>query len=141
MNARDFLESAMEINMEIECKLNVIASLRTAAEKCTSRLAPAPGGSGESRRLENIIAKIDAAEREVDEDIDRLLVSKAHIENTISKLQDPLHREILKMRYIGFMPWQDIAESSQYSESTVYRTHRKALMELDKILEDDSSCH
>ena len=141
MNAKEYLKSAALINMSIDCKLSVIASLRTAAEKCTSSISPGPGGGGDSRRLENIIAKIDAAEREVDADIDKLILKKAEIEATIGKLEDPLQREVLSMRYIGFMSWQDIVESTCYSESSVDRLHRNALKRLDEILEDDSSCH
>ena len=44
-------------------------------------------------------------------------------------LKSPLHIQILKMRYLDFFGWEEIAERTKYSVRQVYRLHENALRE------------
>lgn len=138
MTAKEYLCRARVINIEINSKLETVASLRALAEKCTLSLQQAPSGGGNSRMLEDICIRICLEEKEIDSGIDELLETKDEISAAIAKLSSPLQRALLSMRYISFMSWQDISDSLNYSPSHVFRIHVNALKEMEKIINYES---
>lgn len=136
MEAKAFLERGRRLDAEINTALAAIAVMRAAAEKMTGSLSPCGGigGEGNDRRLEDAVIKIRLAEQEVDEDVDRLIDVKNETEAMIHLLRKPLHRAILTMRYISFMPWQDIADTLNYSPSYIFSVHEDALREMEALL-------
>lgn len=72
-------------------------------------------------------------EREINDEIDRLVTVKMEISKFIDKVNDPEWQYILRSRYIMGCSWGQIAKGIDCSVSTVKRSHQKALDELKKI--------
>ncbi|MDY4127966.1 MAG: DUF1492 domain-containing protein [Peptostreptococcus porci] len=55
----------------------------------------------------------------------------------IENLGNVSMRKIMRLRYIDNKSWKKISSEMYTSESTIFRIHRKALIELGKILESN----
>lgn len=56
---------------------------------------------------------------------------------SINKLEDPNHRDVLKLRYIDFKSVYETAKIMRYTPRSIYRIQNKAI----KMLEVPESCH
>ena len=87
-----------------------------------------------SSRSENeIINKYLDLERELKKDIAAVLEKK---ETVYKKLQvlDGLEKDIMQLRYIGGLSWDEIADKVNISSRHVYRIHDKALEKLKHVI-------
>lgn len=87
-----------------------------------------------SSRSENeIITKYLDLERELKKDIAAVLEKK---ETVYKKLQvlDGLEKDIMQLRYIGGLSWDEIADKVNVSSRHVYRIHDKALEQLKHVI-------
>lgn len=87
-----------------------------------------------SSRSENkIINKYLDLERELKKDIAEVLEKK---ETVYKKLQvlDGLEKDIMQLRYIGGLSWDEIADKVNVSSRHVYRIHDKALEQLKHVI-------
>ena len=136
MTAKEYLEQARTLDMEINSKLEMVSSLRAMAERTTSALSKAVvSRSRDDHRMEETIATIVDLEREVNEDIDRLVELKREIMGVIKKLDDPVDRYLLSMRYICGKDWEEIADAMNYHIRTIYKVHDRAIQKMENLLE------
>lgn len=87
-----------------------------------------------SSRSENeIINKYLDLESELKKDIAAVLEKK---ETAYKKLQvlDGLEKDIMQLRYIGGLSWDEIADKINVSSRHVYRIHDKALEKLKHVI-------
>lgn len=90
---------------------------------------PRGGGSGQQdlsvlmTRLEELRAKINDAMAESNK-------IKLEIEETLWTLKNTEEVKVLRLRYIYFMKWEEIAEMTKYSCSHIRRIHKKAIKNL-----------
>lgn len=87
-----------------------------------------------SSRSENeIITKYLDLERELKKDIAAVLEKK---ETVYKKLQvlDGLEKDIMQLRYIGGLSWDEIADKINVSSRHVYRIHDKAVEKLKHVI-------
>lgn len=87
-----------------------------------------------SSRSENeIINKYLDLERELKKDIAAVLEKK---ETVYKKLQvlDGLEKDIMQLRYVGGLSWDEIADKINVSSRHVYRIHDKALEKLKHVI-------
>ena len=73
------------------------------------------------------MVKIVDMEKELDEDIDKLVSLKADIMHTIKKVEDAECQMLLEDRYLRFLTWEAIADNMGYTVRNVYILHGKAL--------------
>lgn len=59
----------------------------------------------------------------------------------IMQLDDELHIDILRLRYLESYTWDDVSRSLHYSRRHILRQHGLALLALDDILQDVTKCH
>lgn len=80
-----------------------------------------------------IINKYLDLERELKKDIAAVLEKK---ETVYKKLQvlDGLEKDIMQLRYIGGLSWDEIADKVNVSSRHVYRIHDKALEQLKHVI-------
>ena len=135
MAIEDFLKRAAHLDALIASHIAELNRYR--------RLAVSIGGSRPEERVchsapkeapytkwvENIVDK----EREINEEIGRLLGIKLEISGLIDKVENPEWQYILRSRYIAGLPWERIAEGMGKSVSTVKRSHRNALEHLTRF--------
>jgi len=134
MNAKEYLNRYRHINSYIDCKLEEIARLRAIA----TRLSPTAmfdKNGNVSDKVGRTASKIVDLEREIDRQIDELIVFHNEIIQTISSVPDIEIRTMLEYRYINGWSWQKIATKMNYTRDhlTGY-LHRKALRTVDEII-------
>lgn len=95
-----------------------------------------PRGSGQ-RDLSDYMAAVDKKERELTERRKAAWDLFDEITDCIDALKEEDEREVLVMRYIVGMRWEDIAGQMGYATSHVYKLHGRGLKNL-KFLKDDS---
>ena len=102
--------------------------LRETATNCSATLSDMPRpDSPNKQRMADTICKIVDLEREINEDIDRLVDLKAEARRVINAVSDPDQQLILELRYLCYKPWNEIMTELGYSEPTIYRLHGEAL--------------
>ena len=131
MTAKEYLSQAFHIDQRISSKLSQVMRLREAATNCTATLTDMPRPDSPSRQqMADTICKIVDLEREINEDIDRLVDLKAEARRAINAVSDPDQQLILELRYLCYKPWNEIMTELGYSEPTVYRLHGEALKKI-----------
>ena len=87
-----------------------------------------------SSRSENeIINKYLDLERELKKDIAAVLEKKEVVYKKLQAL-DGLEKDIMQLRYIGGLSWDEIADKINISSRHVYRIHDKALEQLKHVI-------
>lgn len=66
--------------------------------------------------------------------VSRLMEYKREILKTINEIENPSYRLVLESRYINRMTFEEIAEKTHYDQRHIYRLHKKALDEVEKVL-------
>ena len=131
MTAKEYLSQAYHIDQRISSKLSQVMRLREAATSCTATLSAVPRPDSPSRQqMAETICKIVDLEREINEDIDRLVDLKAEARRAINAVSDPDQQLILELRYLCYKPWNEIMTELGYSEPTIYRLHGEALKKI-----------
>ena len=139
MNAKEYLSQAMYIDQRINSKLEQVTRLRENATNCTATLSDMPRpDTPNQQRMADTIGKIVDLEREINEDIDRLVDLKAEARRVINAVSDPDQQLILELRYLCYKPWNEIMTELGYSEPTIYRLHGEALKKICVPVKNDS---
>ncbi len=87
-----------------------------------------------SSRSENeIINKYLDLEKELKKDIAAVLEKKEVVYKKLQVL-DGLEKDIMQLRYIGGLSWDEIADKVNISSRHVYRIHDKALEQLKHVI-------
>ena len=123
MTAYEVLTRACRLEDEIFCEQEQLALLRSISD---------------TRKTEDIIIWIVDLEREIDDGIRRLAVMKKEIGQMIRRIPDSQYRMLLRLRYLCRWPWRKIAAKMNYSGGHVYRVHKLALAEYDRLLKEDT---
>lgn len=118
--------------LEREKKKLFEAAVGTVGHSDPDRVQTSPGNSSE-RKMVNYASAAAVIDREKEE----LIAVLAEITGLISKVENITFRRLLSMRYIEFMRWEDIACEMYYNVRHIYKVHEKALIEANKILDDN----
>ena len=131
MTARQYLGQAYRLDDQINNKLKQLTMLKTLATHVSATLNDVCiQKSRNDHKMEDTILKIYEQEKELNEDINRLVDLKAEISKVISEVQNVEYRVILEKRYILFETWEEIAVDLGYSVDYIFKMHRNAL---DKV--------
>ncbi len=124
MKAKEYLSQALWLNQRIDNKLEQLERLKAMAMRVTTNLTQekVSGGYNERNPMENTIVKIMDLEREVNDEIDKLINLKQEILETISLVDDPMAQLLLEMRYINRRTWGEIAEELGYSDRGIHKS-------------------
>ena len=130
MTTKEHLNKMRTLDRLIDSKLEQIDRLRSLAERVTTTLSFTPKGAGGANRTEYCIERIWQLEKEVTEDIDRLVDMKSGIRGAIERVENDKHRMLLEYRYLCGNTWEQIAEKMRIDLRWVYRMHGRALQEI-----------
>lgn len=135
MTAKEYMEQARFLDMQINSKTEQLKALNELATKVTTVYSDMPHSPNRNTsRMEETIAKIIDLENEIDKDINILVDLKKEIIGVVSKVGTPEYRTILEMRYLQFKKWEQIALLMSTDLRWVYRMHGKALKEVHEII-------
>ena len=129
MEAKTYLMQIMNIDQQINCKLEQLGRLRALATHTTMTFSDMPKSHNNDSRLEDTVLKIIEMEQSIDAEIDRLVDLKAEVRHQISLLPDARCRLILEERYLNGQTWEGIAADLGYTVRNVQILHGKALKE------------
>lgn len=132
---RQDLEHVKWLNDRINQKLERIyflkqralpSAIRYKADNTSSTMAVDPIG--------DLLAEIDAEEREVTRLIDRYHRERTEAIRTIRRLESRRERNILYLRYIAFMSWNDVEKCvnirDKCSRRMIFILHNQAIDKL-----------
>ena len=127
MTKKEFLNQYLNAEKEIGIKLDQIARLRELSTKTTQTLTPDKVKANSENRLESSVSKIVDIEREIGASIDQLERTRLQVESVINSVPNVNQRNVLRLRYISGMKWEQIAVKLNYDYRWVLRLHDKAL--------------
>jgi len=143
MKVKEYLSQAIWLDQRINSKLEQLEILRALAMRVTTNLTEqkVSGGNNVKSSMEKTVTKIIDLEKEINEDIDRLVSLKADIMETISKINDPICQLLLEMRYINGKTWDEVAMDLGFDRRWVLRLHGGALKEIEEKMKYATKSH
>ena len=127
MNAREMLESYGELVSRAEARAREMAlCLRHAKEEEAAEAA-------ERWQAKACLLKADIRK------IRRQAAIRRHeIEQALCRLDSPRERQILSLRYLNLLPYDDISEVIHFSTRHIYRVHKESVAKLDRLMADST---
>lgn len=123
------LESKMKIlKEEIDILREMVVS--TGAIQQDERVL----SSGTQDKMAETICKINEKECEWNDLMREFALARANVIINIQKLNNPEYEQILYKRYCQSKKWEEIALEMNYTYQWVCKLHGRALLELDKVL-------
>jgi DNA-directed RNA polymerase specialized sigma subunit len=114
------------LDRQINAKLEELSMWRARATKITPTYSGMPKGGGDDR-IQSAVENICRIEDEINADIDRLIEIRSEIRSAIEAVEDERLREILALRYIKGLRWEQIAVELHYSYRNICYLHGRAL--------------
>lgn len=131
MRAKEFLNRAYKLNVEIEELTQEKERLFTSITKTVSSLgSEVVSGTKDPHKFDtyaNYGAEIDAR-------VEKLIGIKREIKSVIYKVNDTKLRALLLARYINFKTFEQIAVDMSYDWRHIMRLHKEALQTVEQIL-------
>lgn len=134
MTAKEFLSRYGQLEVRVKAKQEKISELRAMA--CGISV-PSGDMVQNGRDIEKTAKTIDyyiSLENSLALQIQKLNSALNQIQNEIDKLQDPMQKAVLEMRYINGYSFPKIAKSCSFSERQIIRVHGKALEKINMSL-------
>ena len=130
---KEYWEQAERLRRRINRKIHEIHLLRQRAEGMNgSGVNDMPRTVSPDRsKMEGTVFKIMALEQDIQEtqaEYDALI---AGMEARIKAVKDSDARDLLRKRYLEFLPWSEIMKEMGYSKSHVFRLHSDAVKSLE----------
>ena len=97
----------------------------------TQQLTGLRGGSGDGLSLARTVERIDRADNALNAEI--MLCDDLHAElmARLEDVDDPKDYEVLRLKYLRFQDWEQIAQKMSICVRQVYRHHRKGVDALE----------
>ena len=134
MDAKQYLRKIRYLDDQIHAKLDEVEELHSLAEKVTSTLSHAPGGSGkEHDKVGATVAKIAELTRGCNDTVREYLALKAEASALIEQLDNGRYVYILCQYYLNQKSWNEIAEGLGISTRWTTTQHGHALVEFGKV--------
>lgn len=133
MTAQEYLE-------QVEVKEAVIKNLERDRTNLVAMMY-SMGGAGSGERVQSskdpdkfgtLYGKIDEKEREIVNEISKLIDFKLKVSSEINNMKDGRYIELLHRRYIEHESWNAISIDMQYSLKHITKLHRRALQEFEE---------
>lgn len=133
-----YLKRAERIDKQIESKLRHIDVLKDLTTKVTATLSDAPKGTSKTTsHMEAIIVQICDLEVMIQKEVEKLIKTEVEYIALFNQIEDKTQQMVLEQRYLCFKSWKEIAEYLNYSIQHVQRIHTDALVNIDKLLDDE----
>lgn len=147
MRADEYLEQVKELDSKIDNKRDEERELWALATSMTQSYSDMPHGSGDNDKMTDIVKKIIDAQKRTNAQIDKYVDTKqdviAHIEQLPRKQYDVLYWLYIKKRtkrekgQKWYYTWSEVAENLGCSEENIRKTRRRAIKNLQKILDSE----
>ena len=126
----EYIEIKREIEM-IEDKIEFLKEKKTSIKSMVITDMPR-GSNSENDRLGILLGEIEELINIYNEKQIRLIKQQIKIEEAISILDDPIDRNIMRLRYLEGMKWEKICVKVNYRWAQVHRHHKSILEKICK---------
>ncbi len=147
MNATEFLEQVKDADAKIDSKRAEERELWSLATSMAQSNEGMPTGTSDPDKMTNIVQKIIDAQKRTNAAIDRYIDIREnviqHIEKLPTKQYQTLHwlyvrkREYRTKGQAWYYTWREVAENLGCSEENIRKTRRRAIKNLQKILDSE----
>lgn len=127
---REMLDECFDTMKLSESIWERMQRLRARMERTTPTYAALPGGSGASDRIGDGVAELDELLSEFNEEVNAYAILAADVNEAVHLLEKPKHRNIMGLRYLDGLKWEDVAKKAGYSVQRCYELHDEALKEM-----------
>ncbi|MDD6597138.1 hypothetical protein [Anaerovibrio sp.] len=134
MDAKEYLEQAHSMDLQIKSKIAQLKSIQSLSQKVTQVLTDMPKAQTLSSSLEDAVCKSVDIEREIKEAVSCLGVIRHDIEDKVALVKPTEVRSVLELRYLAFMDWDEVAASMNYTRRWVLKLHSRGLEQVDELL-------
>ena len=125
-----YTETKREIEI-IEDKIEYLKEKKTSIKSMVITDMPR-GSNSENDRLGILLGEIEELINIYNEKQIRLIKKQIEIEEAISILDDPIDRNIMRLRYLEGMKWEKICVEVNYRWAQVHRHHKSILEKICK---------
>ena len=125
-----YTETKREIEI-IEDKIEYLKEKKTSIKSMVITDMPR-GSNSENDRLGILLGEIEELINIYNEKQIRLIKQQIKIEEAISILDDPIDRNIMRLRYLEGMKWEKICVEVNYRRAQVHRHHKSILEKICK---------
>lgn len=130
LQAKEYLNQAYRLNElirsnELEIKdLEELKDSLGGIDYSKDRVQTSPSGDAGYTKIVHAIADLESA---IKENLEKMLRLKLEIRTVINEVQDNEQKVVLKLRYLNFMIWDDVAAELGVSQRTAIRIHDAAI--------------
>jgi len=136
MSARAYMERVMNAHRRIVHMEEQAARYRDMAVRSTGRMdALRSGGTSSRSKVEDGMCAFMDICRDIEGEATRLRELIAETSALIERLFDPVEREVLELRYLSGLKWEDVAEKMLYDVRQVRRIHVRALEHVQREMD------
>ena len=132
MQAKEFLNKIRHIDMMIDCKLEQTSNLRSRLTSINVSMGERVQSSLDPDKFTNTISKIVELEKEINDDIDKLVDLKSIARKAIESLDDDVEKMVLYKRYFENKTFEQISVELNYSWRRIHQFHSDALKNLER---------
>jgi DNA-directed RNA polymerase specialized sigma24 family protein len=141
MTAKEYLSRLRSIELRLMAEANEIEALSDMATHITSAINSdgihTTGAT--SDKLGNCVSRLVDLQRDIDSDVLMLEKVRGEIIASLDNVPNDKYRELLRMRYVGHMTFEEIAIAMDMSWRWTVKLHGRALQEFSeknkKVLE------
>jgi DNA-directed RNA polymerase specialized sigma subunit len=134
MNAKDFLRQIKKLDRLIENKLIEIQRWKDIANNTTATLSgERVQSSGNPQKIADAICRYIDLEREINQDIDKLVDAKKDVIGVIEQL-NATEYDIIHKIYVQHLTLEDVADAYDRTYSWATTIHGRALKHVQNIL-------
>lgn len=130
-----YLWQAYKLDKRLRREQMKLEKLRSAIEY-HSPAFDGMGGHGSGDKLSEAVASIVERSQKVDELAALYAKKYTEIEHSIRSVGDDVLEEVLELRYLQYMKWEEITDKMGYKDTRwVQRLHGRALKNLSQTIE------
>lgn len=122
MNAREMLENYGELVEKSRVKAREVAICRRQAGRDAEN----------EERLQKRLARLLSEQKSLNR---RMLSRQKQLEHLLSKMEEEQQSQVLALRYLGLLSYEQIGRALHFSPRHIFRLHLTGVKALEKILE------
>ena len=132
MDAKEYLNQLYRLNQIIDSNIAEVQRLRLLCESIptTDFSRERVSGGIRENKIATLIGKAVDLESDIQKEVDDYIDLEREVRDVINAHENVTERLLLRLRYIEFNTWEQIAEKMNYSTMQVWRIHGSALKSL-----------
>ena len=133
MQVKEFLNKIRYIDAMIDCKRDQIKDLRDTLTSISCPMGEKVQSTLDPDKFTNPVSKIIELEKEINDDIDKLIDLKRIARKAIEQLDNEVEKMVLYKRYFENKTFEQISVELNYSWRRIHQFHGDALNKLERL--------